>query len=100
MRYTGPTLSRAKSASAEPRCGVPIVVRLRIRLEQVGAESNWRASSPPMLWPIMWTDSPGKAASICSSSRRARRLTPAIGGTRVTTTRLPLARRSSGMPRK
>ena len=43
---------------------------------------------------------PGRRRSICSASTRARSLTPAIGGTRVTTTRFPPARRNSGIPRK
>lgn len=50
-----------------------------------------------MLWPIRWTRSPGKTDSICSPSRRDRRLMPAIGGTRDTITRLPAARNCSGM---
>ena len=53
-----------------------------------------------MLWPIRWNGSPGNAASISAASTRARRFTPEIAGTSVSRTRLPAARRTSGMPRK
>ena len=42
-----------------------------------------------MLWPMMWTGSSGKAVRIRSPSLLARNSTPAIGWTRVTSTRFP-----------
>ena len=50
-----------------------------------------------MLWPIRWTGSSGKAPlDLLAASARARRFTPAIGGTRVTSTRLPAGAQEFG----
>lgn len=96
-RYTQPTRLAARSASAEPRCGVPMVVRLSTRRAQAESEISERASSPPMLCPMMCTGSSPKAASIRSASLRARTGIPAVAGTRVTSTRFPSEARNSGI---
>ena len=49
-----------------------------------------------MLWPISEQPRPGKALSMSAARARARRFTPAIGGTRVSVHAVPRGAQKGG----
>jgi hypothetical protein len=89
-----------QSANVLPRCGVPTVVSDSTRSSISRWEIMYRASSPPMLWAMRCTFSPGNRSSMNRLSSAARWATPRVLLRLGTATRWPAASRASSIPGK